>query len=99
MVCAIGYATSTDGVHWAKYQGDPVLQAMNDPYLTHIGDKSGVENPSILFLDSICYMYYDFPNLEGGIGVATALSVGGPAKAGSPQIVPYPGMISGRQDP
>ena len=29
---AIGYASSKDGIHWEKYQGNPVYQSKQDPF-------------------------------------------------------------------
>ena len=36
-----GYAFSTDGIHWTKYEGNPVIEEFygGDPYLWRIGDK------------------------------------------------------------
>ncbi len=39
--CSLGYAYSSDGVHWTKHEGNPVISATvcDDPCLRKIGDR------------------------------------------------------------
>ncbi len=70
----IGMATSSDGINWKKYN-DPITNqhpyTESDPFAMSLGAEGCVENPSVLFLDTICYMYYDY-SASGKIGLATA---------------------------
>jgi len=71
---AIGYAESKDGIRWEKYPRNPVYRAKDDPGLTRHGAMKTVENPSVLFLDSIDLLYYDYGsaiNEKSRIGLAT----------------------------
>ena len=68
----IGYATSDDGIHWVKYDGNPVLTGDDDPaepadQYTDLAAGAAVVN------DSTYLLYYDYyPSAAGsGIGVAT----------------------------
>jgi hypothetical protein len=74
-IMAIGYANSKDGIHWEKYQGNPVYRSQDDPTIQQTGIEGSIENPSLLLNDSICYLYYDFTlrsQIESHcIGVAT----------------------------
>jgi hypothetical protein len=70
-IVEIGYATSKDGIHWERYPGNPVCVAGNDLFQKTKGVEGYMENPSVLFLDTICYMYYDC-GIAGKIGLATA---------------------------
>ena len=54
---AIGYATSKDGIHWEKYQGNPVYRAEQDPFLKRSAYTGYMENPFLLYSDTICFMY------------------------------------------
>lgn len=68
-----GYATSVDGIHWKKYPGNPVYRLEDDPNLPFLGKNATIiQNAKLLFQDSVCFMYYDYGNLVGKIGVATA---------------------------
>ncbi len=72
---AIGYASSKDGVHWQKYFGNPVFISDQDPFINSSGKKGYMENPSLLYEDTICYMYYEcgpFGLETSYIGLATA---------------------------
>lgn len=68
-VVSLGLASSKDGIHWEKYDGNPVYCAPDD-----VKKKNFCESPSICFNDSLAYLYYDNGTMEGwiGIGVATA---------------------------
>jgi hypothetical protein len=71
---AIGYAESKDGTHWEKYPRNPVYRAKDDPGIKNPGSIKNVENPSVLFLDTIALLYYDYSsaiNEKGRIGLAT----------------------------
>jgi predicted GH43/DUF377 family glycosyl hydrolase len=49
---SIGYATSSDGIHWTKYAGNPVFAAGPDY------DRNGVLYPAVISLGSSYVMYY-----------------------------------------
>lgn len=59
-ITSIGYATSSDGIHWHKYHGNPVITAKDDPYLRKCAGVECIENPSILKVGNQCFMYYDY---------------------------------------
>ncbi len=68
----IGYATSINGVHWSKYDANPVFKKQDDPYAA-ANPYATVEVPAVAVRGSIYYMYYDYgPFSVGEIGVATA---------------------------
>jgi hypothetical protein len=71
IVSRIGYAFSEDGIHWTKYDGNPILTAEGDPAepsYTHI--NLGVNR--VIVRDSTYFLYYDYLwQMGGGIGVAT----------------------------
>ena len=52
-----GYATSQDGVNWAKYPGNPIFRSNQDP-LSH--DLDYVIEPSALKDGSTYYLYYSY---------------------------------------
>ncbi len=62
----IGYATSTDGIHWAKYENNPVMTTY---YPNYDPDSSGPWAPSVLFLADSFLMWY---SNDSGIGLATS---------------------------
>ncbi len=68
---AIGYASSIDGIHWEKYSGNPILQSSDDSHFKKKGITGGIENPWVIYTDSMGFLYYDYTNSPGGIGVAT----------------------------
>jgi hypothetical protein len=68
----IGYATSPDGIHWKKYRGNPVYGRKDDPVTANNPDRGIMEFPSLVFTDSLCYMYFDYGQVINSIGVATA---------------------------
>jgi hypothetical protein len=76
---AIGYATSSDGLHWTKFAQNPVLSGSGAGF-----DAFGVTRPVVMVQpDGTWVMYYDgipAPNnvFGTGIGRATAPSPGGP---------------------
>ena len=67
----IGYATSPDGIHWEKYPGNPVYGLKDDPVIAN-HPEDVMEFPSLIFTDSLCFMYYDYGQVINSIGVATA---------------------------
>jgi predicted GH43/DUF377 family glycosyl hydrolase len=73
LIFGIGYATSKDGIHWDKYRENPVYKAMDDPYTMTPDATGSVENPSMLFLDNLCFMYYDYTTETEKIGMAIAV--------------------------
>jgi hypothetical protein len=69
---SIGFATSKDGIHWKKYPENPVYVLKNDPYSFSLGkNQSFLQNSKLLLLDTVSFVYYDYGNLVGKIGVAT----------------------------
>jgi predicted GH43/DUF377 family glycosyl hydrolase len=67
---SIGLATSSDGIHWQKYGGNPIVM---------IGapgswDDVFVEMPKVLLVDGTYYMWYmGYDGLAGRIGLATSV--------------------------
>lgn len=59
---AIGYAHSTDGIHWTRYSGSPVLKGTPESW-----EQSTVSVPSVLQDRNMLHIWY----LEGAIGYAT----------------------------
>ena len=50
----VGYATSSDGVSWTRFPGNPVL----DVGPVGAWDESAVSHPSVFRLNGLYYMYY-----------------------------------------
>ena len=72
IVAGIGYATSPDGVHWTKYDANPMYTKLDDPYAA-ANPYAIVEVPAVSVKGSTYSMYYDYgPFSVGEIGVATA---------------------------
>jgi len=69
---SFGYATSYDGIHWHKYRDNPFYKLEDDPFSATINDfQMYLENPSLLYKDNFCYMYYDYGYSGSGIGMGT----------------------------
>jgi hypothetical protein len=69
--CCIGYATSNDGIHWAKYTGNPVL----DGGESGSWNSFGVFMPSVVFDGVTYHMWYSGIGSRGQpwrIGYATS---------------------------
>jgi hypothetical protein len=49
----IGVATSTDGVHWTKYSGNPIIQANSSELW-----KNSIVNPAVCYVSGTFYMIY-----------------------------------------
>ncbi len=64
-VCSIGYATSTNGIDWSKYAGNPVLTQGNPGDW----DEGGLFWPYVVKNGSVYEMWYDS---SGQIGLATS---------------------------
>ncbi len=66
---AIGYATSTDGIHWTRYSGNPVLTGTPASW-----EQGSVGIPSVLQDGNTLHMWYlGGQNPDGGtIGYATS---------------------------
>jgi len=64
---SISYATSLDGIDWTKYPNNPIFTPSQDPIATNIFEK-----PSVVIIDSLYFMYYDYGPTGNGIGLATA---------------------------
>lgn len=74
-IISAGYATSQDGITWNKYSGNPVFEIDVDSHTIDLLVEVTFEGPSLIFLDSICLMYYDYciiGETGGKIGLATA---------------------------
>ena len=73
---AIGFAESSDGIHWQRYRGNPVYEGKDDPDINYSGEIKVTSNPFFLELDTICFLYYYFENdtpSGGNIRIATAI--------------------------
>jgi hypothetical protein len=62
----IGYATSVDGIHWLKYEKNPILGLSVEP----LAKSFGVEVPSVVANKCYHYLYYGYGLHIGVIGVA-----------------------------
>lgn len=63
----IGYATSSDGINWTKYSGNPVF---NDPTWAH----NQTENWGVIKVENEYLMWYStWGNRQSGIAVSTDL--------------------------
>lgn len=66
----IGYATSTDGINWIKYEGNPVLDIGNEGSW----DDDRVQSPYVLFDGDSYHMWYtgsDGENYRFGYATST----------------------------
>ena len=63
----VGYATSTDGMNWNKYAGNPVLT----PGTGSSWDLAYVGSPTVVKIGSLYHMWYR-GGISGGIGYATS---------------------------
>jgi hypothetical protein len=75
-IMAAGYATSHNGIIWEKFPGNPVFETEYDLSKRNDIVEITFEGPSVIFLDSICFMYYDYAivgNVGGKIGLAKAV--------------------------
>jgi hypothetical protein len=70
-VVQIGYATSTDGIEWTRYEENPVLAPEDDPAPAE-REVSILESPTSVVSGSTYLLYYDYGLPAGGIGLATA---------------------------
>jgi len=61
----IGFATSTDGIHWNKYSKNPILIS-DQPWEFNKGD--GTSGPNVLYDGNLFHMWYHVP----GIGYAVS---------------------------
>jgi len=83
----VGYANSTDGITWNKYDGNPILT--NGPPGSY--DAVHAHKPSVVFKDGTYYMYYSALGSNGGtIALATSTSPIGPwtKYSGNPVLSP-----------
>ena len=65
---AICYATSWDGIIWQKDSvNNPIFIPSQDPIAINTFEK-----PSVVIIDSLYFMYYDYGISATGIGLATA---------------------------
>ena len=62
----VGYATSSDGITWTKYSGNPVLSGSGDHY-----------QPSVLKLGSDYHLWYTQPGTGSGTHIGYASSTDG----------------------
>lgn len=56
----IGYAESKDGIRWVKYHGNPVYSIEKAMNVKNPENIAFMENPALLYLDTICLMYYEY---------------------------------------
>ncbi len=70
----IGYATSDDGIHWTRYDGNPIFTLEEDPVATK-SEPYVLESPFVVFNGSTYLLYYDYGFPKGGIGAATAKTI------------------------
>ncbi|TES93872.1 MAG: hypothetical protein E3J87_01405 [Candidatus Cloacimonadota bacterium] len=68
----IGYATSTDGISWTKYSGNPVLSTFDPPYNPPI-DSGGPWAADVVFTGTEYWMWYE---TKAGFCLATAPVIG-----------------------
>ena len=71
-VYGIGYATSTDGIQWTKYELNPIFTKLDDPYVAG-NSSAGFEIPAVIVFNSTYFMYYDYGPTIGKIGLATSV--------------------------
>ena len=70
-VLRLGYASSDDGIHWTKYEGNPILTAEDDPAEPAYA-YTDLRVSGVVVRDSTYRLYYDYLwQYGGGIGVAT----------------------------
>lgn len=67
---AIGYAESSDGIHWQRYHRNPVYKGKDDPDANQADGTYCVNNPFFLNLDTLLLLYYDHGTPPGTMGVA-----------------------------
>jgi sucrose-6-phosphate hydrolase SacC (GH32 family) len=70
---SIGFAYSSDGIHWEKYAENPVFTVKDDPFSANAKRDTIIEGSWLVFRDTLCYMYYDYGVIVGKIGMATAV--------------------------
>jgi len=67
----IGYASSADGITWYKNSENPIYSYEDDPFAV-ANDYHVVANPTIVVIDTLYYMYYDYGLMGPGyISLAT----------------------------
>lgn len=64
----IGLATSTDGLTWTKFAGNPIVT----PGPAGAWDEGAVCEPNVLHVGATYFMYYSHCLGNGGIGLATS---------------------------
>jgi predicted GH43/DUF377 family glycosyl hydrolase len=87
MIKAVGLATSTDGYHFTKFEGNPILEADNTGF-----DAYGVSQAEVFREDSLWVLYYNARETAGfgmgpSIGRAIALSLHGPWRKGEDPVI------------
>lgn len=73
---SMGYAESRDGIHWEKYDGNPVYSIEKKTEPVNHDDVAFMENPALIYLDTICFMYYEYGDSQvetSRIGMAKAI--------------------------
>lgn len=87
---AIGYATSTDGLHWTKFQGNPILS----PGASGSWDGQWVFRPTVIFSGSSYTIYYQGKSSRSDtlqIGMATSTNGTGWVKLAQPIAIQQSG--------
>ena len=60
---AIGYATSDDGIHWTKYESNPIFEGSNNGNF----DDFGVNRPVVMVEDDGTWVMYYNANADPGL--------------------------------
>ena len=64
----MNYATSSDGIHWAKFSGNPLFDTHTSPYSAAV-DSAGPWAPDVIFDGSLFKMWYE---TQAGFCLATS---------------------------
>ena len=65
-----GFATSTDGIHWNKFKGNPIFRVEDDPLVCKPDANAAIEFPLLVITDTAWLLYYDYGSIVGKIGMA-----------------------------
>ncbi len=79
----VGVATSTNGVNWTKYSGNPILRRDRTPGKANVYDFNGWSTPSVVKLESGYIMLAETPSFGG-----TTLSIATSSEGKSWQTYP-----------
>jgi len=65
---ALGYAASSDGIHWERHPDNPVLTGGDEGAWDH----GAIGHPAIAVADGIFHLYYMAPRPDPRLGLATS---------------------------